>query len=191
MRRTVALASGLAMALAAGLAGCADRPSATAPPDPESIAFTHQPGISLAFLRWRRAPEEDVTVTRAMGERGGRLGLRRLGVTLAFSRGALAGETEITLTAYAGDAVAFGFAPHGLVFGEGDLHPGGGVTLTLDLTKTMALEVPSVLDDLVAVYFEGDPRSGMEPKEVLPVRIKGKKLIIEIPHFSGYAIATG
>jgi hypothetical protein len=44
--------------------------------------------------------------------------------------------------------------------------------------------------DLVGVYFLGDPASGVTPLEILPIYLDGDDFVLEISHFSGYAVAS-
>ncbi len=91
---------------------------------------------------------------------------------------------KITMTLHEGGGVSVGFSPHGLRFSR-------PAYLVIDLKDTQAADDPSVLDGLVAVYFEGEPGRTVEGREVLPVRVVHGKLIVMIPHFSGYLLASG
>ncbi len=88
------------------------------------------------------------------------------------------------MTLHEGGGVSVGFEPHGLRFSR-------PVRLVIDLKSTQAADDPSLLDGLVAVYFEGKPGRCVDGQEVLNVQVVKGKLFVTIPHFSGYLLASG
>lgn len=213
MRRARCLISGLVPGLLIGILGCSELPTGSEPfpeaPPAEGPVFTHAGStLELEALTWTNPLRSDLTVSRRIGENGGVIRIPRVGVSVHFPEGALEeadeadeaddddadaqgasggdgdGRTRITLTAHAGDAVALGFGPHGLVFHR-------PVVVSVDLEGTSAHEDPSILDGLVAVYFEGEPSGEVEALERLPVEVADGKLVFRIAHFSGYMLAGG
>ena len=77
-----------------------------------------------------------------------------------------------------------GFEPHGLEFSR-------PAFLIIDLSRTGAADNPTLLDDLVGVYFEGEPGTHVMGREVLPVGVWFGRLVLSLDHFSGYLLATG
>lgn len=88
------------------------------------------------------------------------------------------------MTLHEGRGVSVGFEPHGLRFSR-------PVHLVIDLKDTQAADDPSLLDGLVAVYFEGKPGRTVDGLEVLNVQEVKGKLFVTIQHFSGYLLASG
>ena len=44
---------------------------------------------------------------------------------------------------------------------------------------------------LLGVYFVGNSTSGVTPVETLPLYMEDGAVVLEITHFSGYAVASG
>lgn len=183
-----------------GVFGCGDSPTSIEPEQEidalpvRGPAYARVQGVTLGVLRWNDALPTDLTASRWIGRRGGMIRLRDPGVALFVPRGAVrnlegieptrGGRVKITMTLHEGGGVSVGFGPHGLRFSR-------PAYLVIDLKDTQAADDPSVLDGLVAVYFKGEPGRTVEGQEVLPVRVVHGKLIVMIPHFSGYLLASG
>ena len=100
----------------------------------------------------------------------------------------LSEKTRITVSVFGGSAVAFEFGPHGLAF---------DVPVEIRINKDSPLLSgfdhngdESGDTGLVGVYFLGNPASGVTPLETLPIYMDGDDLVLEIWHFSGYAVAS-
>lgn len=201
MRRARLWAS-VALLISAGLGayGCGDSPTAIEPEQEiETLpvrgpAYARVQGVTLGVLLWNETLPTDLTASRWIGFRGGKIRLKDPGVTLIIPKGAIRdlegiegtkrGMVKITMTLHAGGGVSVGFDPHGLRFSR-------PARLVIDLKDTQAADDPSLLDGLVAVYFEGEPGRTVEGREVLAVRTGRGTLRAMILHFSGYLLASG
>ena len=190
MRRTVEFAAVFALAASAVLTGCTDQTLPLEPADAGSF-FTQAPAPGFDVLR-RNAPlTAEVSSTGVIGPEGGEIALLGAGITLIVPPGALSESVEITVHAPIGDAVAFQFAPHGLVFDlPASIQVDSRVTNAdrfLDETERGG----SALDRIMGVYFSGDPEVGVEPLENLDAYLQSGSIVFDIDHFSGYACASG
>lgn len=129
----------------------------------------------------------DISWSFVAGPNGAVSSNSRAGLTVSVPSGALAAPTVITVTALAGDAVAYKFQPHGLVFQR-------PVTLKQNLGGVSY----SSRDVLVGAYFKTDRlvmnENGLaQVSEVLPAQLNSytKTLTFQIEHFSGYIVASG
>lgn len=129
----------------------------------------------------------DVSWSFVAGPNGTVSSNSRAGLTISVPSGALASPTVITVTALAGDAVAYKFEPHGLVFQR-------PVTFKQNLSSVEY----SYRDVLVGAYFKTDRlvlnENGLaQVSEVLPAQLNSytKTLTFQIEHFSGYIVASG
>lgn len=190
MRRTRETTALFALATTLTLAGC----FSSLPTDPASDQdpfFTVAPAPGFDAMR-RTAPLPAArSITRTIGAEGGRLELEDVGVAFVIPAEALSEATEITLTALAGDAVAFEFAPHGLVFERpASIHVRARGTEVEEVLQRPELD-GAVLEDVLGVYFEGDATAGVEPLETIPVRLIDEAVVFPVHHFSGYVCASG
>lgn len=203
MRRITSCVSALAVAMGIGLSGCVDQQTPMEPEiSPESAGpfFSYQPAPGFDVVRRTHALTQSVIGVGTVGPKGGKIRLKAAGIVLDIPRGALRANTEITVTAPAGDALAFTFEPHGLVFRKPATislkwkHTTAAAALT-DLLEAGGRGHPRGgalrLDAFMGVYFEGDVSRGVEPLEILDIFLKKKKLLFTIGHFSGYAVAGG
>ncbi len=193
---------GVALLFSTGLGvfGCGDSPTSIEPEHEFEVlpvrgpAYAHVRGVTLGVLGWNEDVPANLTASRWIGSKGGKVELKDPGVTLVVPKGAIRdlrgiegtrrGKVRITMTLHEGGGVSVGFEPHGLRF----LRP---VHLVIDLKDTQAADHPSLIDGLVAVYFEGKPGWRVHGREVHSVwELKGK-LFVTIPHFSGYLLASG
>jgi hypothetical protein len=203
MRRIFTWVGTVILVFVIGLSGCTDQQLPTEPDDGGGISgpfFSYEPAPGFDVLR-RTAPlAASVSRTRVIGRKGGKIKLEDAGFVLVIPKGALTGKTRITVTAPAGDAVAFTFEPHGLRFRK-------PATIRLSARGTTAESVVRGLsgadDDheqgdgrpglsaFLGVYFVGDTAGGVDPIELLETTLHKDKILIEIWHFSGYAVAGG
>jgi hypothetical protein len=103
----------------------------------------------------------------------------------------------IDAEAIPGSVVAFRFGAHGLTFD-------GPVEIRIDSDRVSG----SWLDEgsveitnngrllnysrgLLGVYFEGESTSNVIPLDALPIYMDQGSIVLEISHFSGYAVASG
>ncbi len=203
MRRIFTWVGSVILVVGIGLSGCTDQQMPTEPDDGGRVSgpfFSYEPAPGFDVLR-RTAPlAASVSRTRVIGRKGGKIKLDDAGLVLDIPKGALTGPTRITVTAPAGDAVAFTFEPHGLRFQK-------PATLSLSTKGTAAEGVApgsSEADDdhekgdgrpglnaFLGVYFVGDATGAVDPLELLETSLHKDKILIEIGHFSGYAVAGG
>ncbi len=187
----------LSLAVLLGVFACADLPIAPEPVietgEPPAFFMT-APGPGIVALRSHHPLKKAISVSKRIGPRGGVIEIKKLGVRIYFPKGALSERTRITVKALAGSVVGFEFAPHGLIF---------DVPVEIRIDKDSPLladfDVGSeehdgdgsayTLPGLVGVYFLGDPATGVIPLETLPIYMDGDDLVLEITHFSGYALA--
>lgn len=183
-----------------GVLACADLPTAEHPQvlSGESAAnfFENSPAAGFEALEWANPLEAEVQVERIMDSKGGEIRLGTTGVTIRFPEGAVTETVTIQARALAGSVVAFEFGAHGLTFDA-------PVQIRID-AKTLAgswLDVDSselyegdgahdYLLRLIGVYFVASPLKGVVPLETLPIYIDDGDIVLEIRHFSGYAVAS-
>ena len=153
----------------------------------------------FAVLRRTKPLSQSVSVTQTVGAQGGTIKLKDAGVTLEIPAGALSANTAITITAPSGNAVAFTFVPHGLLFATpASLHLDvKGTTAEaelkelIDWVKKNKIKDPVALDAYAGVYFVGDVSGPVQPQELLETSLVGNQIVFDIEHFSGYAVAGG
>jgi hypothetical protein len=130
-----------------------------------------------------------VSVTQTIGSAGGTLSIPLAGVTVTVPMGALSAPVSIRMTALAGDAVAYEFAPHGLVFAKplvikqqlgGTIEKGPyGTRLSTPLELGYFRYGSQVTSSSASVE---QLRGGNESGDVFTSTIS---------HFSGYAVSCG
>lgn len=110
------------------------------------------------------------------------------GLTIAIPAGALAAEVMVTVTAFAGNPVAYGFEPHGLVFAQ-------NVWLAQSLSGIDAGLLSTLAP--IGAHFEGDApvyTDGLAlVNEIVGAQLNllGGSLSFPIGHFSGWIVASG
>ena len=161
--------------------------------------FVTAPSPGIVALRSYHPLKKPMSVSKRIGPRGGVIEIDKLDVGIYFPRGALSEGTRITVKALAGSVVGFEFAPHGLTFDV-------PVEIRIDEDSPLLADFDSDdfddLDDdddvdrsaytrsgLLGVYFLGDPAAGVVPRETLPIYVDDDDLVLEISHFSGYALS--
>ena len=188
-----AAASVLALSLALSAAACdGDRSTATGPTASVRMQAA-APAAQLGTALKRAVPlQHDVTYSATVGSSGGVIRIPEAGLQLVIPRNALPGGAPITIsvTAVAGDAVAYEFEPHGVVFDT-------PLTAIQDLRGTTWSNNTgnSVLE---AGYFASSDDLDVASGTALlsdwfptTVTATGKRLHWGVPHFSGYVIVTG
>jgi hypothetical protein len=189
------IAAALVAALAIGIAGCADAPTAspTAAARPAAQPAPREALLGLVALTpalQRSTPlAADIVVRKSIGVDGGTITIPEAGLTVVVPRYAVSQPTDFTVTAIAGRAVAYEFTPEGARFAR-------KLKVTQSLRGTEWLGLP--LLNFRAVYFKDrdqvDPiNSLIQVDEVLPLALDLLRLQVsfDVEHFSGYGISTG
>jgi hypothetical protein len=190
MRAATRIAAVLGAALAA--AACdADRAATTAPAARlQADQLASEPAL-MPVLKRTMPLDHAVSASITVDGNGGVLRLPEAGLQVVIPRNALpnSGPVTITVTAVAGDAVAYEFEPHGVVFAQ-------PLAATQELGAT-SWDGHTGRTTLEAAYFAGAenldvPNGTARISELFPTLVAtGKKLHWDIPHFSGYVIVTG
>jgi hypothetical protein len=189
MRATRALRLGLILGLVA-LGACSEPP--TAPQD--SVPSASLLGLPLlggggsveATVVRRTVPlASDEVVTKVIGYSGGTIHLPGAGLTVTVPTGAVLNNTTFTVTAPAGNLVGYEFQPHGTVFRK-------RLRATQRLSGTEIGYLQGILNPPFAAYYEGPLLPILDVTEILGLNVLGLFGVatFEIPHFSGYIIAT-
>jgi len=135
-------------------------------------------------------------VLKEIGPAGGIIQLRRPGVQIRFPAGAVSENVLIEVRALPGSAVAFEFGAHGLTFGapvEIRIARKGLAGSWLEWGEEDIFdgtEIGRYWVGLLGVYFVGDSESEVTPLETLPIYLDDGDIVLEITHFSGYAVAS-
>ena len=181
------------------LFACTDLPTAGDPSPVTSAThfFDRDPAPGFGALEWRDPVTEEIEGRQYIGSAGGVVHLWGIGVEIRFPKGAVSESVLIEARALPGSVVAFELHRHGLTFDvpveiriDGDRLAGSwlerGAEEIFDGT-----EIRRYLQGLLGVYFVGDTSSGVTPVETLPVYLDDGDVVLEITHFSGYAVASG
>ena len=164
MKRTVELTAVIVLAASLTLVACADQSPTGPVNDAQTSFFTRPPAEGFEALRRNVPLSFDLSVTRVIGGDGGRLEIDQAGVTFIIPPNALTEATTITMTALSGDAMAVEFAPHGLEFEiPATMHVRARGTPAEEQLLQRADGVP--LDSFLGVYFDGNPKVGVDPLE--------------------------
>jgi hypothetical protein len=144
--------------------------------------------ILVAPLHRTTALPDDVSWSFTVGPSGGTSSHSATGLTISVPRGALGSTVTITVTALAGTPVAYGFAPHGLVFAK-------KVQLTQSLSGLDMGLVSSLL--FQGAHFSGDDPVYTDGLALVTetvnahVNLLSRTVSFPIEHFSGWIVATG
>jgi hypothetical protein len=161
------------------VAACADQGAV----EPGSSPVAVQPESSLLglfrteALTWNTPVAVDISNSKTIGSKGGKVEIKELGFVLTVPQGAVKSNTTFKVTAVAGNVVAFEFEPHGAVFDK-------PLTFSQNLGPTSYR--PSLLQQLYGGYFAD--RSLID--QVLNV-VYTIELIPDVKHFSGYMVSAG
>jgi hypothetical protein len=130
----------------------------------------------------------DVSWSFVAGPNGAYSSNSSVGLTIIVPQGALKSTQVITVTALEGNAVAYKFQPHGLVFQR-------PVTLRQSLSGVSGY---SYRDVITGAYFATDRlvlnEDGLaQITELIPAQtnLYAKTVTFQIEHFSGYIVASG
>jgi hypothetical protein len=178
---------------------CNEQPTASdrSPRTSAANFFDRAPATGFGALEWLEPVAQDIEIRQKIGPSGGVIRLRRAGVEIRFPAGAVSETVLIEARALPGSVVAFEFGAHGLTFQApveiriaGDRLVGswwdGVAEEIFDGAKTQRHSL-----GLLGVYFVGDPMAGVTPVETLPIYLDDGDVVLEITHFSGYAVASG
>lgn len=202
-RRRFANLVGLGAVLLTMLAtACGDAPTAplasssSQPRLSATVSATTSTALTPAQGLLRTKPlAENVVVVKTLSSGGGGISVPGTDFQLQVPNGAFAGKSmTFTITAYAGNVVAYDFQPHGVVF----LKPLKAVQ-QLGHTNWKDFDLPAgFYPDWSGAYFASDAQVNLVTgaaliNEFMPggVNVGGATMTWDIPHFSGYMIATG
>ena len=159
--------------------------------------FDRAPATGFGALEWREPVAENIGIHKEIGPAGGEIQLWRAGVRIHFPAGAVSQNVLIQARALPGSVVAFEFGAHGLSFDV-------PVEIRIDSERLSGswlargeeeisdgTKIRRHLLGLLGVYFVGDSTSGVTPVETLPMYMEDGAVVLEITHFSGYAVASG
>lgn len=187
------------LAAAGVVAACADQEAVT-PLAPVATAEATQPDPLLGFVlrtvvktlrmegvKRHGALPRDIRVSAKIGSAGGTIRIPEAGLTVTFARGAVAKTTTISVTAKRGNAIAYEFAPHGLVFAA-------PVTIHQDFKNTGAGRAAAAA--AVGGYYPNPAsldlvNASAEVSELRPTSFDGTRISFPIEHFSGYILTSG
>jgi hypothetical protein len=159
-----------------------------------SVGATERPVTVQALLR--TAPlARTIVVSERITPAGGTIEVPGADFTLEIPRGAFTGKPiTMTVTAYAGSAVAYDFAPHGVVFQK-------PLKATQDLAHTnwTSLNLPSGFSQSAAGAYFADPSqvdfqtgaATVNEFMATSLSVAGSTLSWDVPHFSGYIVSWG
>lgn len=179
-----------ALLLAATLGACA--PDGTGPSGlissggPALDLF--DPPVVVDILQRSEPLLHNFAAVGVIGRGGGILRIPEAGFSITFPPDAVRQPTVVSVTALPGTAVAYLFAPHGLVFHKAP-------TITQDLRGTQAFRDPSLLGGLEGAYFpdatflDGATAIIRETRPTT-VDLAGWKMRFDVEHFSGYTAST-
>ena len=172
----------LGIFITAALSGCGDSPLA---PPPDSNGALLGSSDKVEVVSRTTSLSSDEVVSRLVGPAGGTITLPQSGLTVVVPVGALGAPVNITVTAPSGSLVGYHFEPHGLVFKK-------PLIAVQQTSGTNISLVGSVLSPPFAAYFEGPLTSRVKALELIELNVLGLLGVVqfEIPHFSGYVIAT-
>jgi len=189
---TRALSAALALGVGVTLAACNSDQAAATGPILRADAVSDQPQLAPVLKRTAPLAHVETASITIRGNHGGELRLPRAGLKVVIPGNALPSSDPltITVTAVAGDAVAYEFEPHGIVFAA-------PLSATQDLAHTTWSDHTGN-STLEAAYFASgsdlDVSAGtarISEFFATDMVATGKRLHWGIPHFSGYVIVTG
>lgn len=186
-----ALSSALALGAGLAVAACnGDQVAITGPVVRGAGVATE---TQLATVLQRTVPlEHAISASITVAGNGGVLRIPEAGLQVVIPRNALptSAPVTITVTAVAGDAIAYEFEAHGLVFAR-------PLSATQELGGT-TWSGSSGRATPKAAYFAGDEQLDVTTGTAMisetfrsDLVATGQRLHWGIPHFSGYVIVTG
>ena len=193
LRRARSGVAAITVALAATACDAGRATGVSPAPSLRAAVIGNAGNAVTATLLARKAPlAQDVSRSLTVGRQGGVIDIPQAGLHLVVPGGAIPGRTPVTITvtALAGNSVAYEFQPHGIVF----LKP---LVATQELSST-TWAGNTGNSALQAAYFptasDLDAARGLaNVTEFFPTDVvaTGNRLHWDVPHFSGYVIATG
>ena len=136
-----------------------------------------------------------VTYTKVISSNGGKISVPEADFELDVPSGAFDGKAiTFTVTAYAGSTIAYDFQPHGIVFRK----PLKAIQ-HLDHTNWGSQKLPNgYFPSLTGAYFSDTTKFNLnsgwgivDEFESTQLSDGGRTVIWDIPHFSGYIVASG
>jgi ZU5 domain-containing protein len=165
------------------------RPGGLAAPSQSAKSSDKAPKTKVKPLHRTAKFAVPLSATQTIGPSGGTLAIPAAGVTLTVPAGALLAPVKITMTALDGDAIAYEFAPHGLVF----LKP-LTLTQTLETTKEKGKKGDRSSDPVELGYFALPAQVNSVLTELEELRggtETATTFSSSIWHFSGYMLGCG
>jgi hypothetical protein len=183
------------------VSACSDSSTSTEPfPAAPRVTVSRSVGTMAAPVTvqalLRSAPlAQTIVVSQRITAAGGTIVVPGADFTLEIPRGAFTGQPiDVTVTAYAGNAVAYDFAPHGVAFKK-------PLKATQELTHTnwQSLNLPSGFSQSAAGAYFADPSQVNFQTGAATVNefmstslsVAGSTLSWDVPHFSGYIVSWG
>jgi hypothetical protein len=159
-----------------------------------SVGATAAPVTVQALLR-SSALADTIVVSKRITPAGGTIEVPGADFSLEIPKGAFTGQPiTVTVTAYAGNAVAYDFAPHGIRF-QKPLK----ATQQLAHTNWQSLALPNGFTQSAAGAYFADPSQVNFQTGAATVNefmstsmsVSGSTLSWDVPHFSGYIVSWG
>lgn len=172
----------------AALVGCADERALPTAPQSSALLGLISPTVVEGVPRLTPLAR-DITVSKVIDARGGRLSIPEAGLTVTVPRGAVLLPTRFTATAVAGSMAAYDFAPHGALF----LAP---LRMEQEMSK---LDMRGLDPSRFQVgYFAGLDLLDVllntaVVTELLPLQLDDRVTVgrWDVRHFSGYMVSSG
>lgn len=190
IHRVPAALAALGLALTAACNGDSTTGAPAAAPAARAALTLSTDSTTIVPLLGRSTPlAQDVTYTADISGNGGAINIPEAGLKIVIPSGAFPGKKPIrfTVTAVAGNAVAYKFGPHGMKFAK-----------PISAMQDLSVTTYNGTAPLSAGYFATDTDVNTKfnfarISETMPadLRFGGSKVHWDIPHFSGYVIATG
>ena len=180
-------AAGVTLSILAAACG-ADRPTGVSAAGPALKKMKMEQTYDTVTVVSRLVPlDGDLAASAVIGAAGGTLELPAAGLRLIVPRGAVASNVTFTVTAYPGTLLAYEFGPHGTTFAT-------PVRVEQNLKDiVIPADVP-----VFAGYFPAQPDllvddvvGTIKEKHPATLDLTGGKVRFDVPHFSGYLVATG
>jgi hypothetical protein len=147
------------------------------------------PTAAIGLLRL--GPQGEEFDRAVIGPAGGELYLRRSGLRVVVPAGAVSGPTPFAVRALPGRVIAYDFQPHGARFAV-------PLRFEQDVPGAIAAALTAYGIKVEGAHFADASHVNIAAgtaiaTEFLPVQLDlhRRKLIMSVPHFSGYMMSTG